>query len=90
MKSLEIILKISFILLAFALIATGDVINVGLWCFLVTCFGLGVVLIINKKSPSYTYPKKYKYHNRIFAMRRIEGLLLVIFSFAGLLLINMN
>ncbi len=88
MKALEIVLKVSFIILAFALIVTSNVDNLGLWCFLAVCFGLGIVLIVNKKHPSYTYPKKYKYHNRIFAMRRIEGLLLVIFAFAGILLLN--
>ena len=90
MKSLEITLKVCFLILAVALIATRNIVDVGLWSFLVVSFGLGIVLIINKKNPSYQYPKKYKYMSRIYSMRRIEGMLLVIFAFAGLVMLNVR
>lgn len=75
MKKIEITLKVGFILLALALIITGQVNTMGLMIFLVVSFVLGGILIINKDS-SYSH----KHTKKEWVMRRIEGVLLVVFS----------
>jgi hypothetical protein len=88
MKSLEITLKLCFLILAVALLWTKNVIGFGLWSFLLVSITLGVVLIINKKHPSYTYPKNYKRNDRVLMMRRLEGILLVLFALGGFTALN--
>ena len=75
MKKFEITLKVSFVLLALALIVTGNVNSLGLMIFLIVSFALGGVLIFNKDS-SY----KFKHTKTDFKLRRIEGILLAIFA----------
>lgn len=83
MRSIEITLKFCFLILAVVLISTSNVINVGLWTFLVISFALGVVLTLNKK-PSY----KGANTKSDFRIRKIEGALLVIFSLISLGFLN--
>jgi hypothetical protein len=83
MRSLEITLKFCFLILAITLIATSDVLSVGLWSFLVVSFALGVVLTINKR-PSYMRATA----KSDFKIRKIEGAILVVFSIASLILLN--
>ena len=83
MRPLEITLKFCFLILAIVLIATSDVISLGLWAFLVVSFALGVVLVINKK-PSY----KKANAKSDFKIRKVEGVILVAFAVISLGLLN--
>lgn len=85
MRNLEITLKICFTVLAAALILSRQLIDLNLLAFLTVSFGLGIVLILNKK-PSYKRARA----KSDFAMRRIEGMLLVIFAVAGTWMIALN
>ncbi len=75
MKKFEITLKVGFILLALALIITGQVNSMGLMIFLLVSFALGGVLIFNKDS-SYSH----KHTKKEFKIRKLEGVILVLFS----------
>lgn len=78
MKYFEILLKIIFAALAIFLVITGNITSMWFCLFLLISFILGIVLIFNKKeSYSYKNPKK-----GVFVTRRIEGVLLIIFSVA--------
>ena len=79
MRILEITLKICFAVLALALIITSHTTGIGLWSIMLLSALLGVVLIFNQKAPSYRYPNDYRYITRVFAMRKIEGVLLIAF-----------
>ena len=81
MRIIEIILKAMFLIGGIALIWSNSLIGTVWSCiFLAVCILLGVVLIFNKKHPSYTYPANYRYNNRVIAMRRVEGVILIIFA----------
>lgn len=83
MKKLEITLKVGFVLLALGLIFSGSVNYFGLMIFLVISFALGGVLLFSKDS-SYSH----KHTKKEYVMRRIEGVLLVIFALVSWFLIN--
>ncbi len=75
MRSLESVLKIAFLVLGIALIWTKNFTAPGLQTFLGISFVLGVVLIFNHHT-SYNFKQKPS----DLAMRRIEGILLVVFA----------
>jgi len=77
MKIIEIILKLAFLTLSIYFISTGQIFNH--WFMILVYVGLvlGLVLIFNKHE-SYGYPKDYPKMNRVYLMRRIEGVILVI------------
>ncbi|HEX7724361.1 MAG TPA: hypothetical protein VF438_01325 [Candidatus Paceibacterota bacterium] len=84
----EIILKILFFVGIVYVLATKQV-SVASQSFLIVLaigFILGIILIYNKQDPSYRYPKNYRHNNRVLIMRKIEGILLVVFPFALLIL----
>jgi len=82
MKKLEIILKILFVASFVFLYATyKDSFGAAMVVFLSISFLLGIVLIINKDQ-SYGYPLSF--HEVV--ERRIEGVLLILFSLAAVLL----
>ncbi|MDE2188104.1 MAG: hypothetical protein KGJ35_00040 [Patescibacteria group bacterium] len=76
MKIIEIILKLTFLVLAIYVIATGQVFGQWFMWLVYTAFILGIVLIFNKHE-SYGYPTNYPKMNRVFLIRRIEGVILV-------------
>ena len=80
MRSLEITLKICFLVLSVLILVTNNVLNFGLWALLVISFALGVMLIINKKHPSYKHARA----KSDFIMRKIEGIALIVFVSASL------
>ena len=84
MRSIEIVLKFCFLILAVFLIATSSIASVGLWSFVVICFALGIVVTINRK-PSY----KKANAKKDFALRKIEGAILIIYAFISLALFNL-
>ena len=79
MKYIEIILKLAFLLLAIVLFVTKAFISPWLFAFLVVSFILGIVLFFNKHE-SYGYPTGYSGMDRVYLTRKIEGVLLVVFS----------
>ena len=83
MRPLEITLKFCFLILSIVLIATSNVISLGFWSFLVISFALGIVLMINRK-PSY----KKANAKSDFKIRRVEGVVLIIFALVSLGFLN--
>jgi len=77
MRTIEIILKLTFLALSIYVIATGQVF--GHWFMALVYVGLvlGLVLIFNKHE-SYGYPAGYPKMNRVYFTRRLEGVLLVV------------
>ena len=67
MKIFEIVLKLVFLIGSIVFIITKSVSSNLFFAFLIVCFVLGYVLIANK-SP------------RNISMRRLEGILLILFS----------
>lgn len=87
MKYIEIILKLAFLALAIVLFVTKAIPSVSFYSFLIVSLVLGAVLIFNKHE-SYSYPAGYPKMNRVYMLRRIEGLVLVVFSIVSLILIH--
>ncbi|MEI8249445.1 MAG: hypothetical protein WCG07_03045 [Candidatus Taylorbacteria bacterium] len=79
MRSLEITLKICFLILSVFILVTNNVLNSGLLALLLVSFILGIVLIINKKHPSYRHARA----KSDFIMRKIEGVALIVFAVAS-------
>ncbi len=75
MRNFEIILKIAFLAGSIVFLFTKDFNSVGFLIFLIVCAVLGCVLVVNKDS-SYHYPQT----PRDLVIRKIEGILLVVFS----------
>ena len=75
MRFLESILKLLFVIGAVYFLATNLFWSTLFVIFLVTCFLLGLVLIFNKKA-SY----RFKQSRNDFTMRKVEGVLLVLFA----------
>ena len=85
MKYIEIILKLAFLALAIGLFVTMSIPSALFYVFLFVSLVLGIVLFFNKHE-SYGYPAGYTKMNRVYAIRKIEGVLLVIFSIIFLVL----
>lgn len=79
MRYIEIILKLAFLALAIVLFATSIFTSTWLTPFLAVSLVLGIVLFFNKHE-SYGYPAGYSKMNRVYLMRKVEGILLVAFS----------
>ena len=79
MKYIEIIFKLAFLSLAIVLFVTKAIPSLSFYAFLIVSFILGIVLFFNKHE-SYGYPAGYSKMNVVYMMRRIEGIILVIFS----------
>lgn len=77
MKYLEILLKLAFLALSIYVIATRQVFGDAFMILAYVALILGVVLIFNKKQ-SYDYPANYPKIKNVFAMRKIEGIILVL------------
>lgn len=86
MRIFEIILKLLFLIGAIFTVTTGALTSQWFTAFLVVGLVLGIVLLLNDKSPSY----KYKNGNsgRVLAMRRLEGALLILFVVYALAMTN--
>lgn len=87
MKYIEIILKLAFLLLAIVLFVTKSIMSFYFYAFLAVSLILGIVLLFNKHE-SYGYPVGYPKMNRVYLTRRIEGVLLVVFSILFFILVR--
>ncbi len=76
MKYFEIILKILFVTGAVTFFLDRNTFWDSIYYFLVVCLVLGITLIFNKKKQSYGY----KLVKREIIMRRVEGIVLVVFA----------
>jgi hypothetical protein len=79
MRYIEIFVKLLFLGLAIFIFVTNAFLTLWLLIFLETSFLLGFVLVLNKEE-SYRYPPGYPKMNRVYLMRKIEGLILILFS----------
>jgi hypothetical protein len=79
MKYIEIVFKLTFLALAIVLFVTKDIPSLYFYAFLAMSLILGIVLFFNKHE-SYGYPAWYPKMNRVYMIRKIEGVLLVAFS----------
>lgn len=77
MKYIEIILKLAFLASAIALFVTMSIPSALFYVFLIVSFVLGIVLFFNKHE-SYGYPAGYPKMSRVYVLRKIEGVLLVV------------
>jgi hypothetical protein len=77
MRIIEIILKLAFLGLAITVMVSQHVFGHLITALAIVGFVLGLFLIFNKKE-SYGYPKNYPKMNRVYLMRRIEGVILVL------------
>ncbi len=75
----EILLKIAYLAMSLYLLMTS-ISSESNAIFIAISLLLGITLISNSKYPSYTYPARYKYNNRVIIMRRIEGGLIIAFA----------
>lgn len=75
MRKFEIILKLLFLAGAVNFIIAKSIDSIGFIVFLIVCFALGIILIVNKNS-SYNYPQTKK----DYIIRRTEGTFLIVFS----------
>ncbi len=82
MKYIEIFLKLAFLIISVMFIITNSIDSSWFFVSLLVSFLLGIILIINKNS-SYNYPQT----DRDYLIRRIEGVLLLIFSLTAFFLI---
>ncbi len=82
MRYIESILKLLFLAGAIFFIVTKDISSSNFLCFLLVSLILGVVLMFNKDASYH-----FKQTKRDLGMRKIEGVLLVIFSVVISLLI---
>ena len=89
MKYLEILLKLAFLILSVYIIVSKNVMSHWFLALLVVALLLGITLIFNKKQ-SYNYPSNWPKLNRVFLLRRIEGILLVAVSLYTLIFIHLN
>lgn len=89
MKYLEILLKLAFLALSIYIIVSKNVMSHWFMSLLIVALILGITLIFNKKQ-SYNYPTNWPKLNRVFLIRRIEGVLLVICSIVMLVFIHLN
>jgi len=76
MRYSEIALKILFLIGSIYFIVTKDIASPLFNIFLIECILLGLVLVINKKDPSYRYP----HTTATYVMRGIEAAILIIFA----------
>lgn len=83
MRILEIILKLAYLAASVYLFVAG-ISHTAIIVFLVASVLLGIVLIFNQKHPSYRYPTNYPKYNRVILMRRVEGVLILLFAGAVL------
>jgi hypothetical protein len=79
MRYLEITIKLIFLGLAIYIFVANAFISPWLLVFLETSFLLGFVLVLNREE-SYRYPPGYPNMARVYLMRKIEGLILILFS----------
>lgn len=79
MRLIEITLKLAYLGIAIVILVAG-ISHESINAFLLVSFMLGVTLLINTEHPSYKYPVGYKYNNRVIAMRRIEGVIIILFA----------
>lgn len=77
MRPIEIILKLLFLASSLDIIITKSIDSISFYFLLPVCLALGVTLIFNKKA-SYNYPQT----KTDYLIRRIEGILLIVFSFS--------
>lgn len=89
MKYLEIFLKLAFLVLSVYVIVSKNVFSHWFMTLLVVSLLLGITLIFNKKQ-SYNYPTNWPKLSRVFLLRRIEGVILVVCSVAMLVFIHLN
>jgi hypothetical protein len=75
MKYFEIILKLLFVAGAVTFFVSKEFFMLNLWVFIIVALVLGVVLLFNKKQ-SYGY----QLSSREVTMRRVEGVVLVVFA----------
>ena len=68
-----------FLGLAIYIFAANAFLTPWLLVFLETSFLLGFVLVLNREE-SYKYPPGYPHMDRVYLMRKIEGLILILFS----------
>ena len=76
MKYTEIVLKLAFLAGAIYVFVTKSITSPIFGFFLLICLFLGIVLFFNKKNSYGTWGNKPK----DILMRRVEGILLVIFA----------
>ncbi|MES2216065.1 MAG: hypothetical protein V4481_02105 [Patescibacteria group bacterium] len=76
MKYFEIVLKILFVAGAVTFFLDRNTFWDSICYFLAVCLVLGITLIFNKKKQSYGY----KLAKREIVMRRVEGIVLVVFA----------
>jgi len=87
MKYIEIIFKLAFLVLAIVLFVTRSIPSFYFYAFLAVSLVLGIVLFFNKHE-SYGYTADYPRMSGVYLTRKIEGVLLVIFSITFFILIR--
>ncbi|MEK7609505.1 MAG: hypothetical protein AAB470_00075 [Patescibacteria group bacterium] len=75
MRYTEIILKLLFLIGAVSFIITKNILSPLFQVFLVVTILLGITLLLNKNASYY-----FKQSNRDLTIRKIEGILLIVFS----------
>jgi len=83
MRIIEIILKLAFVVTAIIL-ATHSTVVSALLHFLIVSLLLGIVLLFNKNSSYGSWGNS----KRDYAMRRVEGTILIIATIVGYLIVR--